>query len=84
MTAHDDMPCIELVELVTDYLEGALSPPERARFEAHLAICEDCVTYVEQIRRAVEAAATLPPEGPPPPVRHALLAAFRELRGPGA
>lgn len=80
MTAHDDLPCIELVELVTDYLEGALSPPERARFEAHLAICEDCVTYVEQVRRTVEAAGVLPPEGPPPAVREALLAAFRELR----
>ena len=46
----DDITCRELVELVTDYLEGALAPADRARFEEHLEICDACVAYVEQIR----------------------------------
>ena len=40
-----EMPCRELVELITDYLEDCLSPVDRARFEAHLADCEACRTY---------------------------------------
>ena len=43
------MPCRELVELVTDYLEDRLSPADRARFEAHLAECEYCETYLDQM-----------------------------------
>jgi anti-sigma factor RsiW len=49
-----DLPCRELAELVTDYLEGALSTAERARFEAHLAACEGCKRYLEQIRTTVD------------------------------
>jgi predicted anti-sigma-YlaC factor YlaD len=48
-----DLPCRELVELVTDYLEGALELAERARFEAHLAECQACRDYVEQMRTTV-------------------------------
>ena len=48
--ATTDLTCRELVELVTDYLEGTLPPHERARFEAHLGACEACVAYVEQMR----------------------------------
>jgi len=44
------LSCQELVELVTDYLEDALSPEERARFEDHLERCRGCTNYVEQIR----------------------------------
>jgi anti-sigma factor RsiW len=40
----EDLRCRELVELVTDYLEGALAPAERARFEAHVADCPGCET----------------------------------------
>lgn len=46
----DDLPCRDLVEVVTAYLDGALADGDRARFEAHLAACEDCVRYVDQIR----------------------------------
>ena len=49
-----DLTCRELVELVTEYLDGALSPSERERFEAHLALCEGCELYVDQIRTTVE------------------------------
>jgi anti-sigma factor RsiW len=49
------MSCKELVELVTDYLEGALPADAHARFEAHLALCPPCVEYVAQIERTVVA-----------------------------
>ena len=52
--AATDLTCQELVELVTDYLEGALPQAERARFEAHVAACEGCDRYVEQIRATVD------------------------------
>ena len=49
-----DLTCRELVELVTDYLDNALPDTDRARFEGHLAACEGCDRYVEQIRTTVE------------------------------
>jgi len=48
-----DLTCQELVELVTDYLEGALPASERARFEAHLADCPYCDAYLDQMRRTI-------------------------------
>ena len=48
------LTCRELVELVTDYLEGALPAGERERFDAHIAACEGCDAYVEQVRRTIE------------------------------
>ena len=47
------MSCQELVELVTAYLEGALPPGDRARFEAHLAECPDCEVHLEQVRTTI-------------------------------
>jgi anti-sigma factor RsiW len=49
-THDDEMACQELVEVVTDYLEGALGADDRRRFEAHLAECPFCTEYVEQMR----------------------------------
>ena len=72
--------CREVVEIVTDYLEGALSPGELARMEAHLAACPPCVTYVEQIRTTKRLAAQAEAELERRPDRDALLAAFREFR----
>jgi anti-sigma factor RsiW len=53
--AADDIVCNELVEVVTDYLEGELSPAAHSRVEEHLVICGGCQAYVEQMRRTVEA-----------------------------
>ena len=50
------LACRELVELVTDYLEDALPSGERERFEAHLAECEACDAYVEQVRATIRLA----------------------------
>jgi predicted anti-sigma-YlaC factor YlaD len=47
------MTCQELVELVTDYLDGALSREEVARFEEHLSVCPGCETYLEQVRSTI-------------------------------
>jgi anti-sigma factor RsiW len=77
---REDLSCQELVELVTDYLEGALSPDDHARFEAHLAGCTGCDAHLEQVRTTialVRASGELPSERPE---MAALLAAFRGRR----
>jgi anti-sigma factor RsiW len=51
-----DLSCQELVELVTDYLEGALSREDVARFEAHLAACPGCATYLAQVEATIAVA----------------------------
>jgi anti-sigma factor RsiW len=73
-----EMPCRELVELVTDYLEHRLSPRDRARFEAHLAECEYCETYLEQMRQTIRLLGHLPEESLSTGARDALLTAFRD------
>ena len=72
-----EMACRELVELVTDYLEDRLPPDDRARFEAHLADCSYCETYLEQMRQTIRLLGRLPEESLAPQARDALLAAFR-------
>lgn len=54
-SGEETLSCKELVELVTAYRDGALSPQERERFEAHLAVCPPCVTHVEQIDMTIRA-----------------------------
>jgi anti-sigma factor RsiW len=72
--------CREVVEIVTDYLEGALTPEDLARMEAHLEACPPCRVYVEQIRTTKRLAAEAEAELERRPDRDALLAAFREFR----
>ena len=72
--------CNELVELVTDYLEGALPDAERARFEAHLGACDGCVAYVEQIRVTIALTGRLREQDVPPAALAPLLDAFRTWR----
>jgi anti-sigma factor RsiW len=80
MDADDDLPCQELVELVTGHLEGRLAPMEQRRFEAHLALCRGCRTYLEQMRQTVRALGRLPEESIEPGARDRLLATFRTWR----
>jgi len=77
MTTPGAMNCKSLVELVTEYLDGALPEPERARFEAHLAGCDGCTTYLDQIRTTIRVAGALSEEQIPPPAREALLDVYR-------
>ena len=69
--------CQELVELVTDYLEGALAPAELRRFEEHIALCDGCREYLEQLRRTIELTGTVTLDDLTPEAESELLYAFR-------
>jgi len=74
------MTCAELVELVTDYVEGALAAEDRARIDAHLAVCPPCVHVLDQWRTVIALAGRLEKEHAdrlPPDHRAQLMAAFR-------
>jgi anti-sigma factor RsiW len=77
-TRTQDLPCRTVVELVTDYLERALAPDDERRVEAHLAACDGCTTYVDQLRATVDAVGRLPAAELSPGVRARLHAAFRD------
>ena len=72
--------CRELVELVTDYLEGATPPAVTGRVEAHLLRCPDCPAYVEQMRRTVRALGALPRDSISPATKRGLVRLFRRHR----
>ena len=72
-----DLACREVVELVTDYLEGALDGRDRERFERHLGGCDGCAAYLEQMRVTMRVAGRLEPEAIDPVFRARLMQAFR-------
>ena len=77
-TAHDDdLACQELVEIITAYLEGALPPDERERFDAHLEICEGCRRYLDQMRTTIRVVGTLTEDHLDPIAKDQLLQLFR-------
>jgi len=76
----DDLVCRDAVELVTDYLEGSLSPNDRKRFERHLKACPHCTAYVEQTKLAAKVLGEVKPEPPTGDTRAALIDAFRTFR----
>jgi len=84
MSVLDAITCRELVELVTDHLEGALADADRRRFNEHLKGCEACRTYIEQMRLTIKAAGELSEESLDPEAREALLGAFRDWKRGGA
>jgi anti-sigma factor RsiW len=69
--------CQELVELVSDYFDDALSPTDRARFEAHLDLCDPCVHYLEQMQTTMALLGRPSTEMLAPAAEAALLDAFR-------
>lgn len=71
------LSCRELVELVTDYLEGAMEPEPRARFEQHLLVCDGCGRYLAQMRQTLRATGELRPDDVSPATLAALQRAFR-------
>ena len=73
--------CVELVELVTDWMEGELDDDARADVEEHLVVCRPCTAYVSQIRRTIGVMQELDMDGPSPASRDALLRAFRSRGG---
>ena len=76
----EQLSCQEVVELVTDYLEGMLPDDELARFEEHLRGCNGCRQYVEQMRTTIRLTGELGPRDPNAEAEHALLEAFRNWK----
>jgi anti-sigma factor RsiW len=81
----DELPaprltCREVVELLSDYLDDGLPVRERARVQAHLATCPECLAYLEQLRTTIGTLGRLRETDVPPPLRARLLAAFRGWR----
>jgi anti-sigma factor RsiW len=74
------MSCKELVEVVTEYLEGTMDSRERLRFEAHLEECPYCVNYLAQMRETIAALGELTEDSISSDARGELLAAFRDWR----
>lgn len=72
------LTCRELVELITDYLEGTLEPVQRTRFEAHLERCANCTLYVEQMRTVLRVLGQISADDLDPVFRMRLMDAFDE------
>jgi anti-sigma factor RsiW len=71
------LTCHEVVEIITDYLENVLSPGDRRRVEEHLATCDGCTTYLEQMRETIRLTGMLTEEQIPEDQKQRLLEAFR-------
>jgi anti-sigma factor (TIGR02949 family) len=76
----DDLACVHVVEIVTDYLEGALPAEEAQRLERHLGTCPGCAEYLEQLRAVSGSLRGLTEESFPAELRDGLIADFRRLR----
>jgi hypothetical protein len=74
--------CKEVVELATDYVEGAMTPAQMTQFELHLNFCDGCMTFIDQIRRTSDTAARLGADTIPEGTKAKLLAAFRDWKDP--
>ena len=73
----EELTCKELVEVVTDYLEGRMESTDRRRFEEHLVFCEGCSTYLAQMRQTIGMVGRLSEEDLGEPARAQLLEVFR-------
>ena len=78
MTDTEALSCQELVELVTDYLEGALGEGDLRRFEQHIAGCGNCTRYLEQLRATIRITGTITTDDLSPEAEKALLEAFAD------
>jgi predicted anti-sigma-YlaC factor YlaD len=80
MPPRSHLTCQEIVELVSDYLEGALPGEEATLFEEHMTFCDGCSFYLEQMRAVIATVGRVQEEDVPPEARDELLAAFRHWR----
>lgn len=76
----DDLTCREVVEVITDYLEGAMVNPDRARFERHLEECTGCTAVLAQFRATIEATGLLTESEVSADQREAMREVFRRWR----
>ena len=74
----DDLECRVLVEIVSDYLDGALPEDDRERFDAHLEVCEGCRRYLDQMRTTIRVVGTLTEDDLDPGAKDQLLQLFRD------
>jgi len=81
VSTPEDLACKELVELVTAYLEGALAEHDRVRLEDHLAKCDGCRSYLEQMRATIELTGMLTEDEIPAEGKQELLGVFRAWKG---
>jgi anti-sigma factor RsiW len=77
MIGRREIPCREIVEIITEYIEGTLSRRDRKRVARHLAGCGACTEYLAQMRRMIRAVGTIREEDIPTGVRAELMEAFR-------
>ena len=77
---RDELVCQQVVELVSDYLEGALTRRDRRRFERHIRACPNCTAYLEQMRVTIATAGRLTPEDLSPEARDEFTELFRSWR----
>ena len=82
MQPEAELSCAEVVELVTDYLEGRLPDRDRRRFDEHLTGCDGCTAYVEQMRTTIAVSGRVSAPSLSPEVEERLLDAFRGWRAP--
>ena len=80
MNGVEQLSCQEVVELVTEYLEGVLPDEDRHRFETHIRGCDGCREYVEQMRTTIRLTGDLRPRSPSPEAERSLLEAFRNWK----
>jgi anti-sigma factor RsiW len=78
------LACVEMVELVTEYLDGALAATDRARFETHIAGCAHCTAYLEQMRMTLDVVGHIEPDELDPETERGLLDAFKDWKAGGA
>ena len=77
MRLDESLTCAEIVELVTEYLDGALVDGDRERFEQHIVVCAGCTSHLEQMRATIEVVGKITEEDLPPEAAAQLLEAFR-------
>jgi anti-sigma factor RsiW len=83
VTQPEPLSCQDVVELITEYLEGSLPPGRRLGFEEHVAICPPCRNYFGQFRQTIQVGKQIQEEELPPAVRDALVDVFRNWRKDG-
>jgi predicted anti-sigma-YlaC factor YlaD len=80
MRLDRELTCAEVVEVITDYLEDRMPLRNRERFEEHVAFCDGCSAYFDQMRATIRATGELRAEDIPSALEERLLAVFREWR----
>lgn len=77
-----ELSCMDFIEVVTNYLDGALSEDERQRFEDHVVQCRSCGVYLDHIRQTIKIVGRLSEESLNPEMKKTLLEAFRDWHAP--